>query len=100
MTKLPSTHIHGLGFGRVMSLLIEIVQNFQLHALSNVMSQPTKISGLYAFMADEDGTTAVEYAVMLALIIAVCAASVSFLASKTKESFDTSGAAINGAIGS
>ncbi len=51
------------------------------------------------FLHEEEGTTAVEYAVMLALILGVCIGSVSFLTEKTKESFDTSGAAINGAMG-
>jgi pilus assembly protein Flp/PilA len=51
------------------------------------------------FLAEEDATTAVEYAVMLALIVLACAASVTFLAAKTQESFDTSGAAISGAFG-
>lgn len=48
---------------------------------------------------DEEGTTAVEYAVMLALIIAVCIGSVATLTEETKKSFDASGAAIAGAMG-
>ncbi len=51
------------------------------------------------FFAEEDAATAVEYAVMIALIVGVCAASVTFLAARTKDSFDTSGAAIAGAFG-
>ena len=51
------------------------------------------------FILEEDAATAVEYAVMVALIVGVCAGSVTFLAGKTKESFDTSGAAISGAFG-
>lgn len=54
---------------------------------------------LLDFLREEDGPTAVEYAVMLALIIAVCAGSVSFLATQTQQSFDDSAAAIAGAIG-
>ena len=49
------------------------------------------------FLQEEDGPTAVEYAVMLALIIAVCIASVQTLSSRTTESFQKSGAAIAGA---
>ncbi|TWU42121.1 Flp family type IVb pilin [Novipirellula artificiosorum] len=64
------------------------------------MTKATRLSGIIAFLSDEDAATAIEYAVMLALIIGVCAGSVSFLATQTKDSFDTSGAAINGAIGS
>jgi pilus assembly protein Flp/PilA len=50
------------------------------------------------FFVEEDAATAVEYAVMLALIIAVCIASVTFLATKTADSFDTSANAIAGAF--
>ena len=48
---------------------------------------------------DEDGTTAVEYAVMLALIIAVCIGSVATLTNETSKSFEESGTAIAGAMG-
>ena len=47
---------------------------------------------------DEEGTTAVEYAVMLALIIAVCIGSVATLTTETQKSFDVCGAAIAGAM--
>jgi pilus assembly protein Flp/PilA len=46
------------------------------------------------FLASEDGPTAVEYAVMLALIVGVCLASVNALANATGSSFDKSAAAI------
>jgi pilus assembly protein Flp/PilA len=36
---------------------------------------------LYRFLAEDDGTTAVEYAVMLALIIAVCITAVASVGS-------------------
>lgn len=62
------------------------------------MSDPSLRITVAEFLAEDDGTTAVEYAVMLALIIGVCIASVQFLAGKTAESFDTSGAAIAGAF--
>ena len=48
---------------------------------------------------DEDGTTAVEYAVMIALIIAVCIGSVGTLTDETNKSFQASGEAIAGAMG-
>ena len=50
--------------------------------------------------ADEDGPTAVEYAVMLALIVGVCITSVQALARAAGDSFDTSSAEIASAIGS
>ena len=51
------------------------------------------------FFAEEDAATAVEYAVMLALIIAVCIGSVNVLAQNTGESFNDSSAAIAAAFG-
>ncbi len=40
------------------------------------------------FLKNEDGPTAVEYAVMLALIIVVCIAAISALGSNTSNTFD------------
>lgn len=51
------------------------------------------------FLAEEDAATAVEYAVMLALIIAVCIGSVNVLAQNTGESFNQSSDAIAAAFG-
>lgn len=51
------------------------------------------------FLKEEDGPTAVEYAVMLALIAGVCISSVGFLADQTAQSFDTSANAISSALG-
>jgi len=45
--------------------------------------------------ADESGPTAVEYAVMLALIIAVCVGAVRAMATSVRNSFDNSANAIN-----
>lgn len=41
-----------------------------------------------AFLKEEDGPTAVEYAVMLALIIVVCLASVKAIGSKANAQFN------------
>jgi pilus assembly protein Flp/PilA len=40
------------------------------------------------FLASEDGPTAVEYAVMLALIIIVCLTAISSLGSNTNSAFN------------
>jgi pilus assembly protein Flp/PilA len=40
-----------------------------------------------AFLKEEDGPTAVEYAVMLALIIVVCTTAVAMLGENTNSSF-------------
>jgi pilus assembly protein Flp/PilA len=43
-----------------------------------------------ALLREEDGPTAVEYAVMLALIVAACIGAVHAMAHATADSFDTS----------
>jgi pilus assembly protein Flp/PilA len=54
---------------------------------------------LTTFLRDESGPTAVEYAVMLALIVAVCVASVHAMATATADSFDSSGQQLTGILG-
>jgi pilus assembly protein Flp/PilA len=50
--------------------------------------------------ADESGPTAVEYAVMLALIVAICLTSIQALARATGDSFDASSNEIASVLGS
>ena len=50
------------------------------------------------FLIEDDGPTAVEYAVLIALIAGATIASVGQLATATKNNFNSSGAAINSAI--
>jgi pilus assembly protein Flp/PilA len=50
------------------------------------------------FLCEEDGPTAVEYAVMLALIVAVCIASVNLMAHATADSFDKSAKNLEGVL--
>jgi len=52
------------------------------------------LAALSLFWSDEDGTTAVEYAVMLAIIAAVCFVTVQVMVTAAEESFQTSGDAI------
>jgi pilus assembly protein Flp/PilA len=47
------------------------------------------------FMRDEDGPTAVEYAVMLALIIVVCIAAITTLGSNANATFNSVGNSMN-----
>jgi pilus assembly protein Flp/PilA len=47
------------------------------------------------FLAQEDGPTAVEYAVMLALIIVVCIGAITTLGSNTNQTFTSVGNAVN-----
>ena len=53
---------------------------------------------LVNFLKDESGPTAVEYAVMLALIIVVCIAAISVLGSNAEGTF--ANVALNAAAGS
>jgi pilus assembly protein Flp/PilA len=48
----------------------------------------------------EDGPTAVEYAVMLALIVGACLASINVLANAAGDSFDESATQLSGVLGS
>ena len=57
------------------------------------------ISHLKRFLSDESGPTAVEYGVMLALIVVVCIGAVNAMASATANSFDESAEAIVEAFG-
>jgi pilus assembly protein Flp/PilA len=49
------------------------------------------------FVKREDGPTAVEYAVMLALIIVVCITAITTLGSNANKTFTSVGSAIGGA---
>jgi pilus assembly protein Flp/PilA len=55
-------------------------------------------SCLFHFLENEDGPTAVEYAVMLALIIVVCVATITTLGSNANNTF--SNVALNAAVSS
>jgi pilus assembly protein Flp/PilA len=52
---------------------------------------------LVELLKNEDGPTAVEYAVMLALIIVVCIAAITTLGSNANTTFTTVGSAIGAA---
>jgi len=49
---------------------------------------------MVSFLKKEDGPTAVEYAVMLALIIVVCIAAITALGSNANETFSFVGSSI------
>ena len=46
------------------------------------------------FLKREDGPTAVEYAVMLSLIVVVCIAAITAIGSNSNSTFSTVGSAI------
>ena len=56
------------------------------------------LTKLFDFHRDTDGPTSVEYAIMLAMILAVCMVTVQQLAQKTGDSFDNSSQAISNAL--
>ena len=58
------------------------------------MKHITRIA--WDFLRNEDGPTAVEYAVMLALIIVVCIAAISALGSNASSTFNTVGTTVGG----
>ena len=53
-------------------------------------------NALVKFLKNEDGPTAVEYAVMLALIVVVCIAAITTLGTNAKATFQN--VALNGAL--
>jgi pilus assembly protein Flp/PilA len=58
----------------------------------------TWLGSVERFLQNEDGPTAVEYAVMLALIIVVCITSITVLGSNGNKVF--SNVSLNTAVGS
>jgi pilus assembly protein Flp/PilA len=46
---------------------------------------------LVEFLRDEEGPTAVEYAVMLALIIVVCLAAITIIGTRARDTFTAVG---------
>jgi pilus assembly protein Flp/PilA len=54
------------------------------------------LGGVKKFLREEDGPTAVEYAVMLALIIVVCISAITVLGSNANNTFSYVGAEIGG----
>ena len=57
-------------------------------------------SALFTFLQNEDGPTAVEYAVMLALIIVVCITAITALGSNANNTFSYVGTQVGQTGGS
>jgi len=62
------------------------------------MDMSKLIAAVRRFVADESGPTAVEYAVMLALILVVCIAAITTLGTNASSTF--SNVSLNAAAGS
>jgi pilus assembly protein Flp/PilA len=56
------------------------------------------MQALWRFLQEEDGPTAVEYAVMLGLILAACLVAVDLLGTNTSNSFGNARDKINAAV--
>lgn len=54
---------------------------------------------VHRFLVSEDGPTAVEYAVMLALIVIVCLTAITAIGSQANATFETIGAELEAANG-
>jgi len=54
-------------------------------------------TAIRSFIRDEEGATATEYAVMLALIILIALGAIIFLGQEVRSGFSTVGSAINSA---
>ena len=54
----------------------------------------TTLKSIVTFLKREDGPTAVEYAVMLALIVVVCIAAITAIGTTTNQTFSTIGSAV------
>ena len=53
------------------------------------------VNSVKNFLVSEDGPTAVEYAIMLALIVVVCIGAVTSIGTKANAKFTAAGAALN-----
>ena len=54
---------------------------------------------VHRFLVSEDGPTAVEYAVMLALIVIVCLTAITAIGSQANATFETIGSELSNANG-
>jgi len=67
------------------------------HGTERIVDMSWMLTNVKRFLDDESGPTAVEYAVMLALIIVVCITAITTLGSNANSTF--SNVALNAAVG-
>jgi pilus assembly protein Flp/PilA len=67
--------------------------------LSNIkfLNRRLKMNGVLKFIKSEQGATAVEYGLMIALIAVVIIAAVSFIGTSTSQKYSMVGSTINAA---
>ena len=92
-------HLGGDGFGKIAGDADEVAgQQHELAAGGVLQGQRLDVKlGQFAlnFLKNEDGPTAVEYAVMLALIIVVCIGAITTLGKNANATFTSVGNAVN-----
>jgi len=91
-TETRQRQVHCIALGEAASGLT----NHPLRCTYKEISMSGVISRVQSFLISEDGPTAVEYAVMLALILVACISIVTSLGSSIKGTFST----VNTALGS
>jgi pilus assembly protein Flp/PilA len=77
---------------------VDTQQSANRHPEHFVMTKKSYHAAIADFLAEEDGPTAVEYAVLLTLILLSVMGTVGVLAENARENFDDSAEAINGAF--
>ena len=96
---LPSSG-NNLGFHHARPVRRPPLFNRLLWLISDALSRGATMATLIRrLFSDDDGPTAVEYAVMLALIVGACLASVNLVANAAGDSFDDSSAQLAGVLG-
>src|SRR5208337_2784952 len=81
----PNRQVHCIALGEAASSL----SYRKFRCLFKEISMQGMISRVQRFLISEDGPTAVEYAVMLALILVACISIVSTLGQSIKSTFTT-----------
>ncbi len=76
--------------------LSELVTLPKLHPLRKDVAMKWLAKRVHRFLVAEDGPTAVEYAVMLALIIIVCLVAISSIGTNANQTFTDVAASIAG----
>ncbi len=67
--------------------LLTLDPSFEIDSLEETMNSFTK--KIRQFLVSEDGPTAVEYAVMLALIVIVCLTAITAVGTNANSAFDS-----------
>jgi pilus assembly protein Flp/PilA len=67
-------------------------------AISGTTLAKTGLRKIRNFLVAEDGPTAVEYAVMLALVIIICISAINLVGQETQQSFNKTSNSVSSAM--